>query len=98
MTGAQKKPSAFHQMYESDEQIIEKKKIWLPFRIIIQVIVYGLLVVLAYISYVFPPVGIPAIVILFYNKKRHYALFPFVGVMLLIVTQLLNFFFMLIYS
>lgn len=95
MTEVQKRPNAFYQMYEADENAVEKKKLILPLRIVLQLMIYALLVVFAYVSYLFPPIGIPGIVILFYNKKRHYALFPLAGVAFLFATQMLRFFMML---
>ncbi len=95
MTEVQKRHNAFHQMYEDDENAVAKKPLVLPLRIVLQLIIYALLVVFAYVSYLFPPIGIPGVVILFYNKKRHYALFPLAGIIFLFVTQMLGIFMML---
>ncbi len=66
----------------------KKERHWIV-RILIQVIIYGFLLVSVPFSFILPMIGFPLGVLLFFNTKRHYAIFPFVGIVYLIVTQVI---------
>lgn len=68
---------------------IIKKERHIITKILIQLVIYGLLLLSVPFSFILPMVGFPLGVLLFFNTKRHYAIFPFAGVIYLIVTQII---------
>ena len=53
-------------------------------------LVWTILIGLGILSFIFPPIGIPLAVLLYHNGKKIYALFPTLGILLLIFFQLYN--------
>lgn len=48
------------------------------------------LLLLGFVSFLFPPVGLPIGILMFHSTKKHYALFPLGGVLILIFITLFN--------
>jgi len=58
---------------------------------IVQIFVTYLgLLFLGFISFLFPPIGLPIGILMFHSTKKHYALFPLAGVLLLVFFTLYN--------
>lgn len=64
------------------------KPLWL--RVTRGVLWWIFLFFLGIFSFIFPPLGIPAAVLLYHNGKKIYALFPTLGVLALVFFQLFN--------
>lgn len=54
------------------------------------ILIYSGLVLLGFVSFLFPPVGLPIGILMFHSTKKHYALFPLAGVLLLVFFTLFN--------
>lgn len=54
------------------------------------VFTYVGLLLLGFVSFLFPPVGLPIGILMFHSTKKHYALFPLAGVLLLVFFTLFN--------
>lgn len=52
--------------------------------------IYSGLIFLGIASFAFPPVGLPVGILMFHSTKRHYALFPLVGVLALVFFTVYN--------
>ena len=63
----------------------------LPEKIILNLLIYSLLILSAPFSYVFPMIGFPLGVLLMFNTKRHYAIFPFAGIVFLFLSQIMRY-------
>lgn len=72
------------------ENINRTSKSNLPLRILKGVLLWAFLFALGIFSFIFPPIGIPFAVLLYHNGKKIYALFPTLGILLLIFFQLYN--------
>ncbi len=70
---------------------VQKRKKSMPEKIVLKIIIYVLLILSAPFSYVFPMIGFPIGVLLMFNTKRHYAVFPFAGVAFLVFSQILGY-------
>jgi hypothetical protein len=59
-------------------------------RVLLRTLFWLFLLGLGIFSFIFPPLGIPIAVLLYHNGKKRYAIFPTLGVVLLVIFTLFN--------
>jgi len=66
-----------------------KDRPW-PVIVMQKILIYVGLIFLGFVSFLFPPVGLPIGILMFHTTKKHYALFPLAGVLFLVFFTLFN--------
>jgi len=77
----------FFQAQTTPETITPKPR---HVKIMLGILWWSFLILLGVLSFLFPPIGLPVAVLLYHNGKKIYALFPTLGILLLIFFQLYN--------
>lgn len=73
-----------------EAKLIKTKEKPLTLKIVKGLLLWVFLVGLGFVSFIFPPIGIPLAVLLYHNGKKIYAIFPTLGILLLIFFQIYN--------
>lgn len=73
-----------------EAKLIKTKEKPLTLKIVMGLLLWVFLVGLGFVSFIFPPIGIPLAVLLYHNGKKIYAIFPTLGILLLIFFQIYN--------